>query len=131
MKLTSTGDVGIWLAPHREGDGVQPVLRCTTLAGTTIEIALTTGDVLALAENAADIVNASTEDVQTWLDDAARAISRSSGVTGQGCGKNDGERKTKTGGLRTASQSKNRRSGVSLSVSAGETANVPFAVRVS
>lgn len=73
--MTSDGDAAIWLAPR--STGTVPVLRFTnTRTNHAIAVQLTHDDLARIRDTAAAILDATPNDIEDWLDNAAQAIAR-------------------------------------------------------
>lgn len=75
--MASTGDAGVWLAPRSTSSGTVPVLRFTNArTNHAIAVQLTHDDLVQIRDTAAAILDATPDDIEDWLDDAAQAIVR-------------------------------------------------------
>ncbi|OBF42574.1 hypothetical protein A5719_03345 [Mycolicibacterium peregrinum] len=73
--MTSTGDAAVWIAPRSAGSGSVPVLRFTnTRTNHSIAVQLSRDDLARIRDTAAAILDASPDDIEGWLDDAAEAL---------------------------------------------------------
>ena len=74
LRLISRGDMGVWLAPRKDGQGTVSVLRFSTVTGQAFAVALTGADVERLRDTAGAILAATPGDIEDWLDRAADVI---------------------------------------------------------
>lgn len=76
VRITSSGNADLWIAPRTDRAGVVHVLHCTAATGTGFAISLTRDELTRIREAADRILSATPADIDDWLDDAARTIQR-------------------------------------------------------
>ncbi|MDQ1306110.1 MAG: hypothetical protein QG671_1942 [Actinomycetota bacterium] len=74
IKVDSSGDARIWLAPLRDDADTATVLRFTTTNGTQFSVRLTDDDVARITADARAVAESTEAGRQQILDHAAHAI---------------------------------------------------------
>ena len=72
--VRTRGDANLLIAPRTTGQGAVPVLLYTTDQGVDTAVQLTTEELTRIRDAANNILSASAEDIETWLDRAAQAL---------------------------------------------------------
>ncbi|WP_071287067.1 hypothetical protein [Mycolicibacterium llatzerense] len=72
-RLSTAGDTDVWLAPVLGGSAV-PAIRYTSDTGTSYAIQIGRDELARIRDHATAILNATDDDIDRWLDQAARNV---------------------------------------------------------